>query len=80
MHVRSEAEYGAMLRAQGFNDVRIAHIPDLTETPEPYGGAWFANADELREFKRIGALLLVARKPEAKCSVDPEYNAFGRDL
>ena len=44
---------------------RIAHIPDLTATPEQYSGPWFANADELREFKRIGALLLVARKPVA---------------
>ncbi len=64
VHVRSEAEYEEMLREQGFADTRIAHIPDLTETPARYDGSWFANADELREFKRIGALLLVARKPE----------------
>ena len=63
VHVRSEGEYEAMLRSQGFADTAIVHIPDLTETPEPYNGSWFANADELREFKRIGALLLVARKP-----------------
>jgi ubiquinone/menaquinone biosynthesis C-methylase UbiE len=66
VHVRAEAEYEEMLRAQGFVDTKIAHIPDLTETPEPYDGAWFANAEELREFKRIGALLLMARKPEAE--------------
>ncbi len=64
VHVRSEAEYQEMLRAQGFADTRTTHIPDLTETPEHYDGAWFANAEELREFKRIGALLLVGRKPE----------------
>jgi hypothetical protein len=66
VHVRSETEYEAMLLAQGFEKTRIAHIPDLTATPEPYGGSWFANADQLREFKRIGALLLVARKPESE--------------
>ncbi len=64
VHVRSEAEYEEMLRAQGFVEIRIAHIRDLTETPAQYDGDWFASADELREFRRIGALLLVARKPE----------------
>lgn len=64
VHVRSESEYAQMLRAQGFTEVAVEHIPDMTETPAEYSGKWFANADELREFKRIGALLLVARKPE----------------
>jgi arsenite methyltransferase len=64
VHARSEAEYGEMLRAQGFTEVEIAHVPDMTETPEQYSGKWFANADELRKFKQIGALLLIARKPE----------------
>jgi ubiquinone/menaquinone biosynthesis C-methylase UbiE len=66
VHARSEAEYQEMLRALGFVDVAVQHIPDLTETPAQYSGEWFANAEELREFKRIGALLLVARKPAAK--------------
>jgi hypothetical protein len=66
VHVRSEAEYEQMLRAQGFVGVRSMHIPDLTATPEQYDGPWFGNVDELRECKRIGALLLEARKPEAK--------------
>jgi len=39
-------------------------IPDRTPTPETYSGKWFKNAEELREFKRIGALLLIARKPD----------------
>jgi len=65
-HVRSETEYEAMLRAHGFVDNVIAYVPDLTETPEEYSDIGFANAGELREFKRMGALLLVARKPEAE--------------
>jgi SAM-dependent methyltransferase len=64
VHARSEAEYEQMLRAQGFTGIEIAHVPDLTAIPEEYSGNWFANAEELREFKRIGALLLVAHKPE----------------
>jgi hypothetical protein len=41
-------------------------IPDLTPTPDEYTGRWFKNADELRDFKRIGALLLIARKPDVQ--------------
>lgn len=62
-HVRSEIEYEKMLRAQGFVDTAIAHLPDLTDTPGQYSATWFADADQLREFKRIGALLLTARRP-----------------
>ena len=71
VHVRSEAEYEQMLRAHGFTGTVIAHIPDLTATPDhssSSSSAWFANADELREFKRIGALLLLARKPETEAA------------
>jgi len=66
VHARSEHEYEEMLRAQGFVDVASEHVPDLTPTPEEYSGTWFANASELREFKQIGALLLLARKPPAE--------------
>jgi arsenite methyltransferase len=63
VQVRSEAEYLAMLHAQGFTDAAVAHIPDLTVSSGHYSGAWFADENQLREFKRIGALLLVARRP-----------------
>jgi arsenite methyltransferase len=63
VQVRSETEYEEMLRAQGFVDTAIAHIPDLTETPGQFSGTWFANEDQLREFRQLGALLLVARRP-----------------
>jgi hypothetical protein len=45
--------------------VEAHRIPDPSPTPEEYTGKWFCNAEELREFKRIGALLLVASKPLA---------------
>jgi ubiquinone/menaquinone biosynthesis C-methylase UbiE len=64
VQVRSEREYVQLLREHGYEDVRSMLIPDLTPTPEEYSGKWFKNAEELRDFKRIGALLLIARKPD----------------
>jgi ubiquinone/menaquinone biosynthesis C-methylase UbiE len=64
VHARSEREYEAMLRARGFTAIEIAHIPDLSPELEPCCDHLDATADQVREYKRIGALLLVARKPE----------------
>ena len=66
VHARSEQEYIDLLRAHAFEDVRAVRIPDETPSPETYSGRWFANVEELREFKKIGALLLMARKPEVR--------------
>jgi ubiquinone/menaquinone biosynthesis C-methylase UbiE len=63
VQVKSEQEYMDLLKAHGFDNVRAERIPDLTPTPEEYSGKWFKNAEELRDFKRIGALLLIGRKP-----------------
>ena len=64
VQVRSEQEYVELLKRHTFEDVRAVRVPDLTPTPEEYSGRWFANAEELKDFKRIGALLLIARKPD----------------
>jgi ubiquinone/menaquinone biosynthesis C-methylase UbiE len=64
VQARSEQEYIELLRDHGYEDVRAMRIPDLTPTPDLYTGRWFKNAEELRDFKRIGALLLIARKPD----------------
>jgi ubiquinone/menaquinone biosynthesis C-methylase UbiE len=58
----SEAEYKSLLEKHGFKNVEARRIPDRSPTPETYSGKWFKNADELRDFKRIGALLLIATK------------------
>lgn len=63
VQVRSEAEYVAFLRQHDFSNVEARRIPDRSPTPENYFGKWFKNSDELRDFKRIGALLLIATKP-----------------
>jgi ubiquinone/menaquinone biosynthesis C-methylase UbiE len=58
----SEAEYTALLVKHGFSNVQARRIPDRSPTPETYSGKWFRNAEELRDFKRIGALLLIGEK------------------
>jgi ubiquinone/menaquinone biosynthesis C-methylase UbiE len=64
VQVRSEQEYIELLRSHAFMNVEAHRIPDETPTPETYAGRWFKNTEELRDFKRIGALLLVAQKPD----------------
>ena len=64
VQVRSEQEYVDLLKRHTFEDVRAVRVPDLTPTPEKYSGRWFKDAAELKDFKRIGALLLIARKPD----------------
>jgi ubiquinone/menaquinone biosynthesis C-methylase UbiE len=62
VQVRSEAEYVELLQQHGFNSVEAHRIPDRSPTPAVYSGKWFANAEELRDFKRIGALLVIGTK------------------
>jgi ubiquinone/menaquinone biosynthesis C-methylase UbiE len=59
----SEAEYKSLLEEHGFTNVEARRIPDRSPTPETYSGKWFKNAEELRDFKKIGPLLLIAEKP-----------------
>ena len=75
VHVRSEAEYVELLKAHAFENVEARRIPDETPTPEEYTGQWFKNAEELREFKRIGALLLMASKPNLR-TPGPAYQVY----
>jgi arsenite methyltransferase len=75
VQVHSEQEYTDMLKRHTFEDVRAVRIPDLTPTPEQYSGRWFKNAEELRDFKRIGALLLIARKPDIEVP-PPAYQVY----
>ena len=58
----SEAEYKALLEKHDFSNVQARRVPDRSPTPEIYSGKWFKNAEELRDFKSIGALLLIGEK------------------
>jgi arsenite methyltransferase len=62
VHALSQAEYIEQLGKVGFANATAKRVPDLSPTPEEYSGKWFKNAKELREFKQIGALLLVASR------------------
>jgi ubiquinone/menaquinone biosynthesis C-methylase UbiE len=61
VHARSEAEYQTLLEEHGFT-AQSRRIPDRSPSPEEYSGKWFKNAEELHDFKRIGALLLIGEK------------------
>jgi ubiquinone/menaquinone biosynthesis C-methylase UbiE len=63
VHVRSSVEYIEMLRQHGFENAESRQIPDDTPTPDDYKTKSFRSLDDLRAFKRAGALLLMASKP-----------------
>ncbi len=73
--VRSKDEYVELLKAHAFEDIEAIQIPDDTRTPDDYSGKSFKNAQELREFKRIGALLLTGTKPNFR-SPAPAYQIY----
>jgi hypothetical protein len=66
VHVRSEAEYIEILTKHGFENVEARRIPDDTPTPDDYQTKSFHSLEDLRAFKRIGALLLMASKPDVR--------------
>jgi arsenite methyltransferase len=63
VHIRSAQEYTELLEKHGFENVEYAQIPDDTPTPANYQTTSFHALDDLRAFKRVGALLLMASKP-----------------
>src|SRR5882672_10001770 len=63
VHVRSAAEYVSLLQQHGFDNVEWRQIPDDTPTPDDYKTKSFRSLDDLRAFKRKGALLVIASKP-----------------
>ena len=63
VHALSQAEYIELLTKAGYKDAEARRIVDNSPTPDEYSGKWFKSAKELREFKQIGALLLIANRP-----------------
>lgn len=62
-HLLSAEEWAGQFHAAGFADVAHRRIPDNSPTPDVYTGRWFRDANELRKFKREGALLVHGVKP-----------------
>jgi ubiquinone/menaquinone biosynthesis C-methylase UbiE len=75
VNVRSAAEYADMLRKHAFENVEYAQIPDDTPTPDDYVTKSFHSLDDLKAFKRTGALLLMASKPDFRTPA-PGYTVY----
>jgi arsenite methyltransferase len=75
VHTRSEAEYVALLQKHAFENVAAQRIPDDTPTPDDYQTHSFDSLEDLRAFKRIGALLLMASKPDVR-NPAPAYTIY----
>jgi len=75
VHVRSMAEYNDLLKKHAFEKVEAIQIPDDTPTPDDYQTKSFRSLDDLRAFKRTGALLLMASKPDLRTPA-PGYTIY----
>jgi arsenite methyltransferase len=75
VHVRSASEYIDLLKLHAFENVEAVQIPDSTPTPDDYQTKSFHSLPDLREFKRIGALLLMASKPDLRTPA-PGYSIY----
>lgn len=75
VHVRSAAEYVELLKAHAFENVEYRQIPDDTPTPDNYKTTSFHSLDDLKAFKRMGALLLMASKPDVR-NPGPAYTIY----
>jgi ubiquinone/menaquinone biosynthesis C-methylase UbiE len=75
VHVRSAAEYVELLRRHAFEEVEYAQIPDDTPTPDDYVTKSFRTLEDLRAFKKMGALLLMASKPDVRVQA-PGYTIY----
>jgi ubiquinone/menaquinone biosynthesis C-methylase UbiE len=75
VHVRSSEEYVALLKKHAFENVEARCIPDDTPTPEDYKTTSFRSLDDLKAFKKKGALLLMASKPDVR-NAAPAYTIY----
>jgi ubiquinone/menaquinone biosynthesis C-methylase UbiE len=75
VQVRSEAEYVELLKRHAFENVEARRIPDDTPTPDDYQTKSFKSLEDLRSFKRTGALLLMASKPDLRTPA-PGYTIY----
>ncbi|PYV87407.1 MAG: hypothetical protein DMG90_18180 [Acidobacteria bacterium] len=66
VHVRSKDEYIELLQAHAFENIEAVQVSDDTPTPGDYVTKSFRSLDDLKAFKRVGALLLMASKPDLR--------------
>ena len=65
-HLFSAEQWAAMFRQAGFASVGHLLIPDPTPAPEVYTGGWFRDAEQIRRFREMGALLVYGSKAAAE--------------
>src|SRR3984885_14738124 len=75
VHVRSASEYIELVKKHAFENVEAQRIPDDTRTPDDYKTKSFKSLEDLRAFKREGALLLTASKPDLRTPA-PGYTIY----
>lgn len=75
VHVRSAAQYVELLQKHAFENAESRRIPDDTPTPDDYKTKSFKSLDDLKAFKREGALLLMATKPDLRTPA-PGYTIY----
>jgi ubiquinone/menaquinone biosynthesis C-methylase UbiE len=75
VQVRSAEEYRDLLTKHAFENVETRQIPDETPTPDDYKTTSFNSLDDMRAFKRTGALLIMASKPDLRTPA-PGYTVY----
>jgi hypothetical protein len=75
VHVHSAAEYIELLKKHAFENVEAVRVADDTPTPDDYKTKSFRSLDDLRAFKREGALLITASKPDLRTPA-PGYTIY----
>jgi arsenite methyltransferase len=61
-HLLSAGAWREMFRKAGFGSAQCRLIPDPTPAPDDYTGEWFRDAQQIRKFREIGALLVYGSK------------------
>ena len=70
-HLLSADEWMALYRDAGFVDVQFRQIPDPTPVPDSYTGRWFRDAEQMRKFHQVGALLVYGTKQKTPTAGRP---------
>lgn len=65
-HLLSGEEWCGLMQQASFEATRHSRIPDQRPVPDDHQSKWFSSAEEERAFRRQGALLVFARKPEQR--------------
>lgn len=61
-HLISTDDWMSFYREAGFVDVQYRQISDPTPVPDDYSSRWFRDAEQMRKFHQVGALLVHGTK------------------